>query len=797
MADCRQSEPFCIPPESLAAHRQWLATNGGLGTRLTLQGDHPGANLAGADLRKADLKGVNLRGADLTGAKLRGADLTGANLHDASLVNADLTDAHGLCENQTGGAHLLGGANLSGATLPEDVAKFEGLANVEELSKNAGKVFVSMLSADALMQLIIAQTTDVQLMTDSGTTPIPVLDANIPITTLFWLGPLVLYGLYFAFHLYLQRLWETLASLPAIFPDGMLLPQKSYPWLLNDMVGLWSRHLKTRTPPLAKSQGVLFAFLAYSLVPVSLLPFWARYLIRHDWKVTAVHILLLTVFLWSQMMFFFLAKATLRRSPAVSDLGQAPWWRHDWWEHRGPIKVGRVLAPMVLCLVWGVCFLGVSAYAINWGVPRQLYARVEVPPEKQVDPNDPNKITNLDMVNSWYERHPDLGMFNLRRWIPRLLGEIGYSPFSSLEQAELSTKPDRWTDTDSDQTIWVRKWVRLKNTNLRYANLSNAFLVKADLSHANLEDADLRAADLRGADMEGTVLNGADLNQAIVDGESVPTLLEGANLQQAKLNEAGLQQADLIGADLRNAYLSKAALQSADLSAAILDGADLTDAELQGADLQHASLKRVNLRGADLTGAILQWADLTSTDLEKADLTKIEGNADSTNGIKLTLGGANLQGANLQGANLYLADLRGATLDKVNLEGAHMQGVDLTSAKLMDADLEGANLTSARGTSGLPQHAILCRAKLQGAQMQKIDITGADLTGAHLEKANLTGALLQGTILTGITYSSDTKWPSGFHPPKSGDTKETKSNTASRQRSAVLPKGVQAELAVP
>ncbi len=91
----------------------------------------PGADLHGANLRRAnfhdaDLYGANLRGADLHGANLRranfhDADLYGADLRGASLYGADLrgADLHGA---DLRGADLHGadlyGANLYSANLP-------------------------------------------------------------------------------------------------------------------------------------------------------------------------------------------------------------------------------------------------------------------------------------------------------------------------------------------------------------------------------------------------------------------------------------------------------------------------------------------------------------------------------------------------------------------------------------------------------------------------------------------------------------------------------------------------------
>ena len=66
-----------------------------------------GADLSGADLRRAYLSGADLSGADLSGADLRRADLYGADLSGADLRRADLSGAD------------LSGADLSGADLPE------------------------------------------------------------------------------------------------------------------------------------------------------------------------------------------------------------------------------------------------------------------------------------------------------------------------------------------------------------------------------------------------------------------------------------------------------------------------------------------------------------------------------------------------------------------------------------------------------------------------------------------------------------------------------------------------------
>ena len=105
--------------EVLAAHKRWLAGDGG--ERANLHG----ANLSGADLHRADLYGANLSGADLHGANLREADLREADLYGANLREADLREA------DLYGANLYG-ANLSGTgVFPFHLGPWFGWADPE------------------------------------------------------------------------------------------------------------------------------------------------------------------------------------------------------------------------------------------------------------------------------------------------------------------------------------------------------------------------------------------------------------------------------------------------------------------------------------------------------------------------------------------------------------------------------------------------------------------------------------------------------------------------------------------
>lgn len=178
----------------------------------------------------ADLTGKDFWNAELDGHPFGTSDLKNCRLQDANLTGAILSEVKNLLPEQ------LSGADLTGANLADGMKAFDALTHVKDLSENAGKLLVSLLAACAFMLLTLARLTDVQILIGSATAKLPIIDTEISVRLFFLFGPLIILGLYFAFHLYLQRLWETLATLPAIFPDGVSLDRKSYPWLVNDLV---------------------------------------------------------------------------------------------------------------------------------------------------------------------------------------------------------------------------------------------------------------------------------------------------------------------------------------------------------------------------------------------------------------------------------------------------------------------------------------------------------------------------------------------------------------------------------
>jgi uncharacterized protein YjbI with pentapeptide repeats len=521
-----------------------------------------GADLRGADLVDADLAGANLQGADLTGADLRRSRLRGAILRDARLCDADLTGASGVLTGQ------LGGADLSGTRLPDDVGKFDGLVNVTEASRTTQGLFFSILFICAYTWMTVASTRDAQLLNNAAppASRLPILGTDIPLVQFYLVAPLLLLCVFTYFHLCLQRLWEELGELPAVFPDGRALDQRAYPWLLNGLVRVHAPRLRERRSPLSRWQARVSILLAWGLVPLTLVIVWGRYLRAHDWLVTLAQVVLIGLAVGAGFGFRRLAAATLLGAER-----RAFRWRRAWQDARAR----GVLAAGAATVAFAVLSFG-AIEGFNPVVEHRADVKVAAP--------------------AWQQA------VDLRFWVPRLFQAVGYNPFAQLDEANLSTKPASWAGGHEPRELESVHGADLGGRNLRYALAYDAFFVNAYLKGADARGCDLRAADLRGAD-----LRSADLR--------------GTNFRDAKLQKADLRWANLAGAKLRNDQLQEAQLVEADLTQANLVGADLTGADLRGAILVGADLTGAKFDGADLAGADLTGATgLTAEQLHAAKL---------------------------------------------------------------------------------------------------------------------------------------------------------------------------------
>lgn len=638
--DLRGAVPQVVPPARevnklelarlVEQHRRWVESDGLHGQRADLTRAQLEATclsgtsinlqdavLHGTNLRRADLSMSDLRTACLAGADLREANLLGTHLAGADLQGAALDGAVNLWPEQ------LAGTNLAAASLDPSF-RFESLALVTEISRRARRLWLFLLLACATTAAIVFISTDTQLLV-GAVSSLPVLGRMLPLVEFHLLGPLALLALYIYLHLALQRLWEGLASLPAIFPDGDPADAKTYPWLLTGLARDYSPWLRAKGAAPSALERPVILLLGYWVVPATLLLCWGRYLTRQEIHGSLLHVGLLSAAVAFALGLPPLAERTLR-------LENQPVSRTERLR-RGARGSWRGVTILVLATVLAILSLG-----ITYGAP-----------------HDP-------------ARAPDIDPVDVRRWPAYVLWAVGYSPYAVLTEMDVSTRPANWRGDEAE--LALVEGARLNKANLRYAEAYRAFLVNARLWQADLRGAYLSEADLRGANLRQANLRAAVLDRA---------LLVDANLQRAILRDANLARADLRGADLSYASLSEAILIDATLKdtngySADLRGARLVRAHLQKADLREADLSQADLGLADLSGTYLWSANLSEARLQAASLRHA------------FLMSADLRGADLQGADLQEAILQGALLHGANLAGADLHGArGLTAQQLCSA----------------------------------------------------------------------------------------------------------------
>ncbi|MBT4700826.1 MAG: pentapeptide repeat-containing protein [Rhodospirillaceae bacterium] len=512
------------------------------------------ANLSGAELKKADLRDAKLINADLANANLTGANLTGADLsrvkglEAAKLNNIDLTDATGLVGNE------FAGADITGAKMPENISRFDGLNYVETASRQARNVFLAMVGGCIYSWLTIWTTTDAELVINDAMTHLPIIQADVPIVGFFWVAPLILLALYFYFHLYLQGLWEALARLPAIFPDGSPVDQRCYPWLLMSLARAHVPKLELDQPPLWWMRVGLSLFAAWCLVPMTLFFLWLRYLPRHDSFGVIVLIASLLAAVWSGVFFYHSMRAAFRRIDV---------------KYRGRFLVSEIIGvclvavmtvPLSFAVIGGGKHIKIFGYGLYAELTKEKFLGAEI---------EGINLQHAEAITAVLTK-ADLEGANLQG--------------ANLQGALL-------------------EHVNLKNSNLRRANLKKADLYGVNLKWADLSHANLSGANLTNAKLTGANLKGANLSNAC---------LHGANLKGVILEETNLRKAQLTGARLDGSNL-----KSANLTGAVLKNARFDRDKSWWKFPGNPEPQGVEKHAVNMWGVILSGADLTGTNLSK------------------------------------------------------------------------------------------------------------------------------------------------------------------------------------
>ncbi len=551
MASKSSPQPPLTPKDFsgiMTAHRQWLDTGGQEGH----QAEFMGADLQGLDLSSGyNLSGLDFREANLARVKFGDAQVEGANFKAADLREADLSKAQGLLAPQ------LAGADLAGARLPEGLQDYAALKHVDTASDDVQKLFLILLLVCVYCWLTIAVTTDANLLNNFAEQPLPIIGTKINLVMFYWAAPFLFICVYLYFHLCLQRLWEALAELPAVFPDGLPLPHRIHPWLWNGLVWAYFPRLRDRRPPLLRLQKFLAVLLLWWAGPLTILGLWFRYLPAHDWTITLLHLVFLILALDGALGFFLLTQATLRLKESKPFKGMA-----------------LLTAVAIFALFFTLSLGSIEGLGGRPWVSANLWdADVSLKPP-QWKPGDLELVRGANLFG---------------RNLQGIKAERAFLVKANLQQANL-----QWADLQEAD---------LQQANLFYANLQHADLWRADLQHANLVGTNLQHAKLEKADLR-------EAKHLYKDQVRSARCWPLAKYSPEMLKSLGLPPEH--NKNIENKNFSGYQLPEADLS-----GASLLDFNLRGANLQRANLEKAFMLGIDLTGADLRGANLKGIDFGK------------------------------------------------------------------------------------------------------------------------------------------------------------------------------------
>jgi uncharacterized protein YjbI with pentapeptide repeats len=536
-----------------------------------------GGDFSGTAWTSEDFTDCDLHGADFRGCTFYDADLRCARLHDADLRDSDFTGARHLLPKQ------FAGADLTRAQLPDTIAAFPALAHSDRLSENAAKVFFTFLLAMVFAVVTSAGIRDFDLINNRGTAKLPVLDVEVPALHFMWGASLLLCILFLYLHIYLQRLWEVLATLPAILPDGRNLDQATHPWLLNDLCRDHIIRLRRQRHHLAKIQNCVCGLLAYVFPAFAMVYLWAKGLRTQDpWLIWPQFVFLAVVIATSPCFSIALRGAFTRERATLSAL--LPFLRKPFV--RACLLVGTVLV--------------LGSFLITCA-----------------------QVTSRDLP-------PIIG--------PVFTG-LGGRRYADVKGSEFSERPKDWPGLTFATTKDLAKVSHTSYENVRWGGIdaSESFLVRCrvergDASRAKFFDIDCAASHWRSANLFGAFFHNARFN--LVDSPELKgrtffddCTLDHSTFQGAKMDHIYFLDCQFSHARLQGAQAPSSRWVRCTLRNTHFDHADISKAyfAVQRGERTEpswkqsvASLSSQKSTPCDLTGATFKEAILKETDLSEA-----------------------------------------------------------------------------------------------------------------------------------------------------------------------------------
>ena len=643
-----------------------------------------------------------------------------------------------------------GNGSGNGAESPL-VVEQEIIDHISEISKNSRTTFFAIMAACVYSYLAISATSDAALLTNSGATPLPIIQVKVPVVWFYYFAPTILAVLFFYFHFYLERFWSSIIRLPLYHVDDRRgLDDYIYPWLISNTIICGGNPKLSGKRSLPRLEYALSALLAWGLIPIVLVFYWARYLTAHEQKGTILHLSLLILTASFAFRFYYLAKNAVLAIPDNSETNMIK-------PRNGPevlrIKPNQTIKGLASILVLGgmLSYLSLSAL---YGLPAAVCS------ESKDNKTCRYYTTGTELLN-WF----------------------GVQPFVDVSEKKIVTKPENWQallekPEDLRRYLETQSNLKLSKRNLRhingqraflpasyldritldYAELQNAILTSSELNKVSFREANLTHTDFQHARIVSTKFenvladvsrfndarfSGGDTNeQTIFSGDYYDAWFEhseGDNLlfTDANLRDSHFNHAKISYSKFNRVDMAGAKLNDADFFYNHFSKTDFSNAEIKSSDLSYSSFDECIFTSTVIAGTVFEYSELINSqfDTPQEDSTTSvlepveKPYAQPRNIIDQFLGnGVQFKNCQINNTHFKNADLRSSLFEKVSFHNAQFSDSDLSGATFIDTDMSGV-------------------------EFQKTDFSAADLK-------RVTG--LDEKQIKNMCGNEETKLPKGF-----------------------------------
>ncbi len=632
-------------------------------------------------------------------------------------------------------------------------AQKDNVDQLSEISRNSQTTFIALILACVYSYLAIATTTDAALISNSSATPLPIIQVNVPIVWFYYFAPIILAVLYAYFHLYLERFWRCLSRLPLWHPDGRGLDDYIYPWLIS------STFIRGGIPQLssqrtsARMEAWLSLLLAWWLVPIVLLFYWARYLAAHDWVGTLLHVGLILVTAAFSLRFYFTAKNALL-AMSVAPRVNSP-------EPTAPAQLRltrrqRIIAVLGLALLTAALAY-FSAAAIE-GLLEQTCRK-----------------SAADSQCSFY-------LPGQRAW-----QVLGLAPRSEVKEQRFVTKPEHWHKLMADPPalasyLEAQRTLFLDRRDLRNMNAESAFLPGSRLQRSTLEYAGLQHAVLTGSRLEDISLRGANLEDAdlqysrIINVQFDDVFAPAAHFDHARFEGATADNRTRLSGDFSGAFFDEA--EGGYLLFRSVGDADtsLRDSSFRETKFAWAEFERIDLSGAKFEDATITNSRFTDSDFSNATIRGAR--LDLSTFTRCRFISPRIEdaffidtkfiGSDFENTKAYLYEPGAATLPRVprmvilRFHGSNaqfLQGTKIRNTQFKGADLRFAVFREVE----LRNVAFTDKSDLSFAKFADVDLSAVDFADTDLSNADLSAASgVSARALEGACGNGETLLPPGL-----------------------------------